>query len=217
MNKILIAVNVLLIAAVVFLFYKMYDHQPSATPAEEPKEQEVTQKAATAEKQVTQVGNTPTGKIAYVDIDRLNEESLEIIDLIAESKKRKNNIEASVESLSMQYQKKVEEFQMSQKARIATESDLRNKAHEIETIEKEAQNKQLMMDNLSMDISEKNAQFQKHVKNVLVKWNNGRYDYVLSYSEAVPSLLLGNTTLEVTSEVIELLNKEYKERKATKK
>ncbi len=219
MNRILIAVNVLLAAAVIFLFYKVYEHPAAGVATEEVKEKPKTEQPAAPveEKPVAQVGNAPTGKIAYVDIDRLNEESLEIIDLIAESKKRKNSIESSVESLSQQYQKKVEEFQMSQKAGIATENELRNKAREIENIEKEAQNKQVQMDNLSMDISDKNAQFQKHVKNVLVKWNEGRYDFVLSYSEAVPSLLLGNATMEVTNEVIALLNKEYKERKSAKK
>jgi outer membrane protein len=218
MNRILIAVNVLLAAAVIFLFYKVYEQPSADVPKEDAKEEPKTEQvAAVAEKPVVQAGNAPTGKIAYVDIDRLNEESLEIIDLIAESKRRKNSIESSVESLSQQYQRKVEEFQMSQKAGIATETELRNKAREIENIEKEAQNKQVQMDNLSMDISDKNAQFQKHVKDVLVKWNEGRYDFILSYSEAVPSLLLGNSTMEVTNEVITLLNKEYKERKATKK
>jgi outer membrane protein len=215
MNRILIAVNAVLLLAVAFLFYKVFS-VPVVTGQKEPVKEEQAVPAVPQEKPVKQLGNAPTGKIAYVDIDRLNEESLEIIDLIADSKRRKNNIEASVESLSMQYQKKVEEFQMSQKAGIATENDLRAKASEIEKIEREAQNKQVQMDNLSMDISEKNERFQKHVKSVLVKWNEGRYDFILSYSDAVPSLLLGNTALEVTDEVIGLLNKEYKERKSKK-
>src|SRR3954466_15009792 len=102
MNKILIAVNVLLIAAVIFLFYKVYDRPSTETAVTEKDKTEVKSeetKPPAEEKPVQQVGNAPTGKIAYVDIDRLNEESLEIIDLIAESKRRKNNIEASVESL----------------------------------------------------------------------------------------------------------------------
>ena len=83
-------------------------------------------------------------------------------------------------------------------------------------IERDAQNKQLQMENLSMDINEKNEAFQKNVKNFLVKWNQGRYDFIFAYSEAVPSMLLGNTTLEVTKEVIEQLNAEYKAKKTKK-
>jgi outer membrane protein len=214
MNKILGGLLVVLTLAVVFLFYKIYSPMQTV--------EQTTEKVMTAaedvkdSKRVMPVATEPTGKIAFIDIDRLNEESLEITDLIAESKRRKNNIEASVESLSMEYQKKVEEFQVSQKAGIAPQSEMENKAREIQRIEQEAQNKQLMMDNLSMEINDKNLAFQKNVKDFLIRWNQGRYDFILSYSEAVPSMLLGNSTLEVTNEIITELNKQYKEKKKKK-
>lgn len=214
MNKILGGLLVVLTLAVVFLFYKIYSPMQTV--------EQTTEKVMTAaedvkdSKRVMPVATEPTGKIAFIDIDRLNEESLEITDLIAESKRRKNNIEASVESLSMEYQKKVEEFQVSQKAGIAPQSEMENKAREIQRIEQEAQNKQLMMDNLSMEINDKNLAFQKNVKDFLIRWNQGHYDFILSYSEAVPSMLLGNSTLEVTNEIITELNKQYKEKKKKK-
>lgn len=213
MNRILVGVNAILVLAVAYLFYVVYsnDEQKESIPKET-----LTPAVPEVVKRIDPVATPVTGKIAFVDIDRLNEESLEIGDLVAETKRRKSTIEASVESLSMRYQKKVEEFQMSQKAGIASQSEMEAKAREIQDIEKEAQNKQLQMDNLSMDINDKNIQFQKNVKNFLIKWNEGRYDYVLSYSEAVPSMLLGNSTLEVTDEVIKQLNAEYKMRKSKK-
>ncbi|MDO8999185.1 MAG: OmpH family outer membrane protein [Bacteroidota bacterium] len=213
MNKIIIGVNALLVIAVGFLFYKLNTMSCSSSEKQEPVTESTTEVKT---KPVQAVGNTPTGKIAFVNIDVLNDKSLEVIDLIAESKRKKTNIEASVENLSMQYQKKVEEFQMSQKAGIAPQSELEAKAREIQAIEKEAQNKQIQMDNLSMDIGEKNASFQKNVKDFLIKWNNGKYDYILSYSDAVPTMLLGNPTLEITDEVVEQFNAEYKSRKTKK-
>lgn len=219
MNKILIGVNALLVAAVLLLFVKVNgiaNHEKSEE-AEESHKSEIGGQQGGKNEPVKEVGNIPTGKIAYVNIDRLNEESLEIIDLVAEAKRRKNNLEASVESLSMQYQQKIEEYQNSAKAGIAPPSEMQAKEREIMQIEKEAQNKQLQMDNLTMDISEKNAKFQKNVHDYLVKWNKGEYDFIFSYSEAVPTLLLGNSTLEITDEVITGLNKEYKESKGKKK
>lgn len=214
MNRILLGVNALLVAAVAFLFYKVFS---TDTPVTEtlPKTEETKEEVKTPVK-VEQVGNVPTGKIAFVNIDKLNEESLEIMDLVAETKRRKGNIEASVESLSMQYQKKVEEFQMSQKAGLASQGEMEAKAREIQALEKEAQNKELQMDNLSADMNEKNGNFQKTVRELLIRWNKGQYDYILSYSEAIPTMLLGNTTLEITDQVITELNKEYKNRKAKK-
>ena|SRR6218665_839601 len=216
MNKILIGLNVVLIAAVAFLFFKINSLSPAAPEAAEAEKPAVPEAKPEPAASVKQVGNTPTGKIAYINIDELNEKSTEINDMINEAKKRRNNIEGSLENLNMQYQKKMEEYQSSAKAGLASPADMQIKEKEILGIEKEAQNKQLQMENLTMDISEKNATFQKNVKNFLIKWNAGKFDYILSYSDAVPSMLLGNTSLEITKEVIEELNNEYKQRKAKK-
>jgi outer membrane protein len=217
MNKVLIGVNAVLVVAVAFLFYQV-NSGGSAEKAEttEAVRTEDKSEAPEAALKTEQVANVPTGKIAYVDIDRLNDESLEIGDLVSETQRRKNMIEASMESLNDQYAKEVEDFQRSQRAGIASQSDLEAKARKIQQLENEAQNKQLQMDKLSMDMNEKNNRFQKNVRDLLLKWNAGRYDYILSYSEAIPSMLLGNASLEVTDEVIRELNEAYKASKAQK-
>lgn len=217
MNKVLIGVNAVLVVAVAFLFYQV-NSGGSAEKAEttEAVRTEDKSEAPEAALKTEQVANVPTGKIAYVDIDRLNDESLEIGDLVSETQRRKNMIEASMESLNDQYAKEVEDFQRSQRAGIASQSDLEAKARKIQQLENEAQNKQLQMDKLSMDMNEKNNRFQKNVRDLLLKWNAGRYDYILSYSEAIPSMLLGNASLEVTDEVIRELNEAYKVSKAQK-
>lgn len=216
MNKILIGLNAFLLAAVAFLFFKINSlSMPAKAETDIPLESSAIKEKA-PEQVVTPVGTTPTGKIAYVNIDELNEKSIEINDLINEAKRRRTAIEGSLENLKMQYEKKMEEYQNSAKAGILPASEMQMKEKEILSIERDAQNKQLQMENLSMDINEKNEAFQKNVKNFLIKWNNGRYDYILAYSEAVPSMLLGNTTLEVTKEVIEKLNDEYRQSKNKK-
>ncbi len=108
----------------------------------------------------------------------------------------------------------MQEYQISEKAGIASQAEMEAKVREIQALEKDAQNKQIQMDNLTVDISEKNALFQQTVKSFLVKWNNGRYDYILSYSDAVPTMLLGNATLDITNEVVEQINSEYKAKKS---
>lgn len=216
MNKILVGVNAILIAAVAFLFFKVNSINTSTENQADAKDESAVETKKEEAKPVEQIGNTPTGKIAYINIDKLNEESLEIEALVAETKKRKSSIEASVESLSMQYQKKMEEYQISAKAGIASQGEMQAKEKEILGLEKEAQNKQLQMDNLSMDINQKNANFQQNVRDFLIKWNKGRYDYILSYSDVSPTMLLGNTTLEITDEVIKELNSDYKQQKKSK-
>jgi hypothetical protein len=217
MNKFLLGVNAILIGVVIFLFYKVNTLSSNkSVDAGEPTESIPDTKSKSLIKTVEPVGNAPTGQIAYVNIDELNEKSLEINDLINEAKRRRTNIEGSLENLKMQYEKKMEEYQNSAKAGILPAAEMQLKEKEIMAIEKDAQNKQLQMENLSMDINDKNANFQKNVKEFLIKWNKGRYDFILSYSNAVPSMLLGNTTLEITGEVIEQLNNEYKQSRTKK-
>lgn len=216
MNKFLISFLALLTFAVIFLFFKLNSLQSSGNKIEESGIEKSDSIKKGSSKVFNQIESIPTGKIAYLNIDRLNEESLEIADLVAETKRRKANIEASVESLSMQYRKKVEAYQLSAKAGIASQNELKTAENEIMALEKEAQNKQLQMDNLSMDINQKNAKFQKNVRDFLVQWNNGKFDYIFSYSETVPSMLLGNKTLEITDVVIKEINNEYKSSKIKK-
>jgi len=216
MNKFLISFLALLTFAVIFLFFKLNSLQSSGNKIEESGIEKSDSIKKGSSTDFNQLASTPTGKIAYLNIDRLNEESLEIADLVAETKRRKANIEASVESLSMQYRKKVEAYQLSAKAGIASQNELKTAENEIMALEKEAQNKQLQMDNLSMDINQKNAKFQKNVRDFLVQWNNAKFDYIFSYSESVPSMLLGNKTLEITDVVIKEINTEYNSRKIKK-
>jgi len=215
MSKILIGINIVLGLAVAFLFYKVYS--PATTnEAEEINSKSETEKTEPSIVKTQMPGNVPTGKIVYVNIDRLNEESIEINDLVKESTVRKNSIESSIANLSNLYQQKVEEYQTSAKAGIAPASEMQNREREIMALQKEAENKQMQMDNLSMDLNDKNAAFQKTVRDFLIKWNSGRYDFVISYSENVPTMLLGNASLEVTDEIISALNAEYKIKKSKK-
>lgn len=218
MNKLLIGVNAVLVLAVAFLFYKVSTLSPAAE--EKTKDESVvseTKKDSVKPKTTFAAVSTPvTGKIAFINIEQLNEQSDEVNDLIADAKRTKGNIEASVENLSKKYQQKVEEYQTSAKAGIKSQSEMEAMAREIQGLEQEAQNKQLQMDNLTMNINERNTAFQEGLKQFLVKWNNGRYDYILSYSDAIPSMLLGNASLDITKEVIDQVNAEYKTKKQSK-
>ncbi|HQQ94229.1 MAG TPA: OmpH family outer membrane protein [Bacteroidia bacterium] len=214
MNKLMVGLNAVLLLAVGFLFYKLYSNDALNQNKKESEAEPSTKSIAPARAAVQQISHNPTGKIAYVNIDRLNEESKEISDLVSETKRRKSAIEGNMEALNLKYQNKVEEFQLLQKGGIAPKSELEAKAREIQAIEQEAQNKQLQMDQLTEDIGHKNENFQRTVRAFLVKWNAGRFDFILSYSEAMPLLLLGNSSLEITNEVISELNKEYKARQS---
>lgn len=204
MNKVLLAVNGVLVLAVGYLFYKVGSGSTSENTANSTSE--VTKKPVVIEHK-----NVPvTGKIAFINIDSLNEQSLFVDYMIKKLKSSRASIEASVESLSIQYQNKVKEYQSSASAGIAPESELAMKAKEIQAIEREVQNKQVQMDNLAMEMNEKNNAFQNEVRRFVREKYEGKFDYVLTFSEAIPSMLYGNNALDITHEVIMQLNEDYK-------
>jgi Skp family chaperone for outer membrane proteins len=220
MNKVLIGVNAALVLAVAFLFYKVNSLDGSAESTESKEVAEVKSKdSVIPEKKIesTGVATPPTGKIAFINIDVINEESEEVKDLVEEAKRSKAGIEGTLERLSQEHAQKMQEYEASAKAGIAPPNVMQEKEKAIIAIEKEAQNKQIQADNLAMKINEKNFAFQQNLKNFLVKWNDGRYDYILSYSESVPTMLLGNASLDVTREVIKMVNEEYMAKKSTAK
>lgn len=213
MNKLLLSINAVLVIAVAYLFYKT--SSVGESKAEEPLNKEA--KTDTTKKSVTKIeaiGTTPTGKIAFINLDELNEKSTEVADLEKEAKSRKNSIEGSLQALSNTYQKEMIDYQNAAKAGLLPESEMAAKAKKIQQLEADAQNKQLQMDNLTMDVTEKNIEIQKKIKLALQKWNAGKYDYIFSYSESVPTMLLGNATLDITEEIVVIINEDYSVRKA---
>ncbi len=210
MNKILLGVNAFLVLAVAYLFYKT-----SGTPSNSTDSSNQENKTET-EKPVEKKEVPVTGKIAFVNIDSINEKSLFVDYMVRKLKTSRANLEAAMENLSMQYQKKMEEYQASANAGIAPESELAAKAKEIRAIENEANNKQLQMDNLTRELNEKNNAFQEEVRKYIKETYEGKYDYVLTYSEAIPSMLYGNSAYDITSEVIYALNENYKKKNPKK-
>ncbi|MBS1651611.1 MAG: OmpH family outer membrane protein [Bacteroidetes bacterium] len=217
MNKILLAINGLLVLAVVYLFIKVESNSKLSVEQKTAQIANKKDSVKTPDVKIESVATPPTGKIAYVNIDVLNEKCEQMLDLMKEAKSRKTSIESAVQALSENYQKKVMEYQNNAKAGIMPQSELESKAREIQQLEKDAQNKQIQMDNLTSYIAERNQEFQHTVKEFLQKWNNGRYDFIMSYSETVPTILLGNGSLDVTTEVVEKLNQNYKAIKTTTK
>lgn len=211
MTKILITVNAVLVIAVAYLFFKVNSN--NSVSSEENNNSDLNSKQAAVEMKDVPV----TGKIAFVNIDSLNEKSLFVEDMVRKLKSSRAAIEASVENLGLQYQNKVKEYQASASAGIAPEAELMAKAKEIQAIEREVQNKQIQMDNLAMDLNDKNNAFQEEVRVFVKEMYTGKYDYVLTFSSSIPSMLYGNNSNDITQEVISQLNERYLVEKKNRK
>lgn len=158
----------------------------------------------------------PDARIAYINIDTLNENYLYISDFVKVLKNKRIALESQLQNLTIKFQQDYEAAQQSAQAGIMPPSELENKKRDLERQQREIENKQIQMDKLAEEMQEKNDQLQREVKEFLISYNNGKYDYIMAYTNSVPTILLANPELEITGQVLQALNESYKNKKSGK-
>jgi outer membrane protein len=211
MKNLSLIINGVLAIAVAILFYQVNTLKNGATETSS----NTTQKAD--EKPVI-ISNTTLAdsKIAYVNTDSINEHYQYIADFTKVIRSKKATLEAQMQSMTAKFQQEYEAFQQSAQAGVAPQSELQKQQASLERQQQELANKELQMQNLGVELEEKNMELNKSVKDYLQKINNGRFDYILSYSDLVPTILLTNPKLDITNEVLTGINAEYKNSKTKK-
>lgn len=157
--------------------------------------------------------NLADAKIAYINTDTLNENYAYIADFTKVIRNKKTVLESQMQSMTAKFQQEYEAFQQSAQAGIAPQAELQKQQANLERQQQELANKELQMQNLGIELEEKNMELNKNVKDFLQKFNNGKFDYILSYSDLVPTILLTNPKLDITAQVLKGLNDEYNAKK----
>ncbi len=160
--------------------------------------------------------NLADAKIVFINTDSINEKYNYISDFTKTIRARKSALEAQMESMTLKFQQDYQSYQQSAQAGIASQADLMRQEESLKRQQNELANKELQMQNLGLELEEKNEELNKNVKEFLKKINNNRFDYILSYSDLVPTILLTNPKLDITSEVLKGLNEEYASKKTKK-
>jgi outer membrane protein len=119
--------------------------------------------------------------------------------------------------MSQKFQENYESAQQSAQAGILPPAEMESKKRELEQQQREIENKQIQMDNLALEMQEKNDELQNNVKAFLADYNQGKYDYIMAYTNTVPTILLANPKLEITNQVLDALNTQYKNAKNNQK
>ena len=208
MKNISLIINGVLAVAVAILFYQVHSLKNGTIASSE----ESTEKAQV--KPVILSNSTlADSKIAYVNTDSINEHYQYIADFTKVIRNKKASLEAQMQSMTAKFQGEYEAFQQSAQAGVAPQAELQKQQASLERQQQELSNKELQMQNLGIELEEKNMELNKNVKDYLLKINNGRFDYILSYSDLVPTILLTNPKLDITPEVLKGINEEYNAKK----
>jgi outer membrane protein len=210
MKNLSFIINGILAVAVAILFYQVHSLKNSGDVS---LQNEVENKNPII---VTSASNLADAKIAYINTDSINEHYAYIADFTKVLKSKKSVIESQMQTLTTRFQKDYESFQQSAQAGIASEADLMKQKTNLERQQQDIANKELQMQNLGIELEEKNIELNKNVKDFLAKYNNGKFDYVLSYSDMMPTILLVNPKLDITNDILKGINQEYKNKKNKK-
>lgn len=208
MKNLSLILNGILAIAVAILFYQVSTLKSSGTISEN-KSVETSLTPAI----VSSATNLVDAKIAYVNTDSINEHYAYIADFTKVIRNKKAALEGQMQSMTAKFQAEYEAFQQSAQAGVAPQSELQKQQASLERQQQELANKELQMQNLGVELEEKNMELNKNVKEFLKRINNGRFDYILSYSDMIPTILLTNPKLDITPEVLKGINDEYNAKK----
>ncbi len=205
-NKGILILNGVLVIAVAILFFMNFSAKSSAVIKVEPANNSNIGSPEKTKKPFDSSYNNL--RISFVNSDTVSKYFLFSKKLETSLSKKRNSAESQIKTKYSEYQKMVAEYQ--QAAQIMGQNEAAEKAQQIALLEQEImQLEQTLGQKLSsqeFEISNnyiiKTNQFMQEIGKQL------GYDYVFSYRVG-GLMLFANPDLDITNEIIELLNKHY--------
>jgi outer membrane protein len=193
MKNVLLTVNIILIMLVGYLYYLHFG--PRKMGNQEPK-----QKASTAANQIST-------KIAYIDLDSLQNNYSYYKKIKAEFEKKQASANDELTALQKKYQNRA--MQLQQKSATMNQQEQQSAMEEINKMQQDLQEKKQGIDN---DLYNYNSQMKdeilNRIENFLKEYNkDGRYSYIFSYEPGF--MFYKDSSLNITQDVIDGLNSQY--------
>lgn len=184
MKNLSLILNIILIIAVAFLFYKVYSEKESA---------------------MTRTEVPADASIVFVNSDSLLDNYKYFIELKTVMEKKSDSIDMILKSKARELDSQI---QLYQKQSIGM-TDMEKQSIEEKLMEKQQglmQMKQDMMGMLADEEATLNDSIHTNLVNYLKEFNKQRkYHYILGYQKG-GGILLANDSLDITNEVLEGLN-----------
>lgn len=167
----------------------------------------------TASTDSVSTGNSTAEKIVYVNSDSLLNNYEYFKEVRSKFEEKAKKAQSNLQSKGNAFQKEVAAYQknagtMSAEQRANTEERLARKQEELGKLNQNASS------SLAQEEAEENEKLYNRVADFLKKHAQKKgYKLVLTYSTSNPTVLYADKSLEVTQEVVDGLNAEYKENK----
>jgi outer membrane protein len=212
MNRIHIVIYCFFALAIGILFYLQFNSGSKGNSSSE------STSGKTFPKLITDTSLLKNAKIAYINIDSLNEKYEYIKDKSKEIRAKQAAIEGSINSMYTKFQQEVADFQQAVQAGIRPEAELKKEEARLQQKQMEIANKEKQLQVLSEEVAATQSDMLQNVSKFIESYNNNKFDYILAYTKSnISSVLYANPSLEITNEIVNGLNEEYRLKKTPKK
>ena len=195
MKNILLVINIVLIFLVGFLYYLYFSNnkKPTGLGIKSPSPGLVTQ------------------KVAYIDLDSLQDNYTYYKKIKAEFEKKQEAANNEITALQKKYQGRA--MQLQQKGPTMNQQEQESAMQEMNKMQQDLQAKKQGIDN---DLYNTNSKMKEdilsRIQNYLKEYNkDGKYSYIFSYEPGF--MFYKDSTLNITPDVIAGLNELYSENK----
>jgi outer membrane protein len=208
-----VILNVVLAIAVAVLYYLHFSSPSTATA-----DAEGTDSTSTAKPIVLDPKDIKASKIVYVNLDVLNEKYEYIQEVSASAKAEQRSLESQYQSKAQKlqddyvaYQTKAQQGLLSENQAKAEEEALMKRKEELDQLELK---NQALMEKIQAKTDEMNENMKAYIKDYN---KNTNYNYVFGYSNSpLSQLLMVDDSLDITQEILDGLNAQYREKKGKK-
>ncbi len=201
MQKISLAINAVLLIAIGVLFYLHFSLKKQVY-------------GDTSGSDSLSVATLPlpkaSGKIMYINVDSLEAKYDYFLKIKAQLEKKGKANEAEIKSMYSTFQATYQKYQ--QQAQTMTEPQYMAAQQDLAAQEKNLrQREELIGQNYAKEAAKLNDQFLKNVTSYLKKKSKDHnYSYVFTYTDELPNILYVNDSLDITTQVVNGLNAEFK-------
>jgi outer membrane protein len=201
MKNLSIILNIVLILAVGFLYYHVYNEHKETNKAEKPN-------------QVSMItaSNTSNAPIAYVELDSLN-------DKITYIKDKRKELEGEQKSIESDWQNSYKDLENQKNQFLKKGSSITQE--EAEKFQNQLLQQQQQVDGkkqaLTQKLNEKSYKFmddiQKKLKEFLANYNKSHnYMYILTTGTGLDYMVYKDSTLNITADVVKGMNEKMKQK-----
>jgi outer membrane protein len=201
MKNLSLILNIVLLAAVAYLFFDKFSGAKKTSPV-----------TPVVENPVTGEPEAKPLMVVHVNIDSLHAKSIAYQNIIKQFEKKSKDVRASLEAKQKAFEK--EYLEAAQKTQAGTLTPKQEQEYQ-ESLQKKQQAIESLQDKASREMEQEENKFNEkflgdieHITDSL-KAANG-YDYILIQGGIASPILSSNSQLDITQTIVDLLNANQK-------